>query len=157
MVKSYWKCFDHSNGDYFTNSFICSKSFGVQQVTLECNFIKCGRNMLIIISPTPRNRFSCENSKIFEFPDDGTTTMSLASPNVKRRDIYYCIHPEREAECALPPKRNSAIPWAISYSFRTKHWYMPRSSLATDVTEIRSLETVLTRAPVLNGWPSFSQ
>jgi len=56
-----------------------------------------------------------------------------------------------------PPRRNSAIPCAISYSFRTKHWYMPRSSRATDVTEMRSLETVLTRAPVLNGWPSFSQ
>lgn len=63
----------------------------------------------IIISPTLRDRFSYKNSKIFKFPDDGTTTMSLASPNVKRRDIYYCIL-EREAECALPPKRNSAIP-----------------------------------------------
>lgn len=65
--------------------------------------------IIILISLTPRDRFSYENSKIFEFPDDGTTTMSLASPNVKRHDIYYCIL-EREAECALPPKRNSAIP-----------------------------------------------
>lgn len=57
----------------------------------------------------------------------------------------------------ISPNFNSAVPWAESKSFFTKHWYMPRSSLVREVILIWVFETNRTREPVRNGWPSFSQ
>lgn len=59
-------------------------------------------------------------------------------------------------EYYLPPSFISAVAWTASFSLRTKHWYIPRSSLLTDEILICSLVISRTRDPVRSGWPSFS-
>ena len=46
-----------------------------------------------------------------------------------------------------PPSRNSALPWAPSLSFLTKHWYMPRSDLVTPATWSTSWDRRRIREP----------
>lgn len=57
-----------------------------------------------------------------------------------------------------PPRRNSALPCALSRSFRTMHWYIPRSWRVTEPTTRTSGEMSLIRppesaVPATNGSP----
>lgn len=63
----------------------------------------------------------------------------------------------------LPPSLISVVAWIISWSFLAKHWYIPRSSLCTDVMLRRKpddMENALLLppdTPSRNGIPSLAQ
>lgn len=60
----------------------------------------------------------------------------------------------------LPPNRSSALPWALSLSFRMTHWYMPRSWRFTAPTRstngVNCLILSSPLCPVNSGSPFLS-